>query len=383
MTSQPFIPYGRQIIEDDDVAAVVDVLNSNWLTTGPAVGQFEEEFAKYVGSEYAVAVSSGTAALHLAMLAAGVSEGDEVIVSALTFVASANAARYVGATVVFADIDPNTFLMAPDAVAALVTPRTKAIVTVDYAGLPSELGPLRAIADAHNLTIIEDASHAPGATYQGRPVGSIADFTAFSFHPVKHITTGEGGMVTTQSEAASHALRALRSHGIASDFRSREAMGTWEYDQVELGFNYRLADTNCALGLTQLRKQPDWLAKRRGLAARYKELLASIPDVQPQLVPADRESAWHLFPIRITGENVVERRRAVFETMRADGIGVNVHYRPVYLHTYYQNLGYPSGLCPVSEEVYDGLLSLPMWPGLDAPAQDRVVASLTSALAGQ
>lgn len=375
-----FIPYGRQIIDDADIQAVVDTLRSGWLTTGPQVGAFESEFADYVGSAHAVAVANGTAALHVAMLAAGVGPGDEVVVPAITFVASANAARYVGADVRFADIDPATLLIDVDSVRELLTERTKAIVSVDYAGMPCDYDGLRELASRHGLVLIEDACHAPGATYGDSSVGSIADLTAFSFHPVKHLTTGEGGMVTTEDEEIAARLRTFRNHGISSDFRKREEAGTWEFDQVELGFNYRIADINCALGRSQLTKQPEWVEKRRDVADRYRSALDDIPNVIPQEEPAGRRSAWHLYPIRVVGGDSGKTRRDVFEAMRNDGIGVNVHYRPIYLNTYYAQLGYQTGLCPNAERAYDGLLSLPMWPGLEVSAQDRVIASLRSAL---
>lgn len=379
--TQPFVPYGRQEIDDADVAAVVNVLRGDWLTTGPTVVEFENKFAEFVDARHAVAVSSGTAALHLAMMAAGVGPGDEVIVPALTFVASANAARYVGATVVFADIDEHSFVIDTEEVARLVTPRTKAIVAVDYAGLPCDLRGLREIADAHGLSLIEDACHAPGAQFEGRNVGSIADFTAFSFHPVKHLTTGEGGIVTTQHESDDARLRTLRSHGIQTDFRGREAQGTWEYDQTELGYNYRISDINAALGITQLAKQAAWLKRRQEIADRYFELLSDLDGVAAQVVPADRTNAWHLFPVRLLGDDAEGLRRRAFSRMRSDGIGVNVHYKPVYLNTYYRELGYQPGECPRAEAVYSGLLSLPMWPGLTDQMQDRVVDSLRSAIA--
>lgn len=381
MSGDDFIPYGRQIIEDDDIQLVVDTLRSGWLTTGPMVSAFESEFASYVEVPHAVAVANGTAALHLAMLAAGIGPGDEVIVPALTFVASANAARYVGAAVRFADIDLDTLLIDVESVARLITPRTKAIVTVDYAGMPCDYDEIRSLADAHGLWLVEDACHAPGATYRGRRVGGIADMTAFSFHPVKHLTTGEGGMVTTGSDVLRAKLTALRGHGIASDFRAREAEGTWEFDQSELGFNYRIADINCALGLAQLRKQSAWLEVRREIAARYRDELSDLPEVEVQHEPSDRQSAWHLFPIRIGGTDPAAARLEVFRRMRAEKIGVNVHYRPVYLNSYYAKLGYKPGLCPRAEQAYHGLLSLPMWPGLALRAQARVVDSLRSALA--
>ena len=380
--SGEFIPYGRQIIEDDDVAAVVGVLRGDWLTTGPAVVTFEEEFTAFVEAPHAVAVSSGTAALHLSALVADLGPGDEVIVPALTFVASANAARYVGATVVFADVDPRTWLIDVHAVRELITTRTKAIVGVDYAGSPCDWPALRELADAHGLVLIEDAAHAPGASIDGRQVGSFADFTCFSFHPVKHLTTAEGGMVTTTTSERADRLRSVRGHGIANDFRARESAGTWEYDQRELGFNYRLPDTACALGLSQLHKQPEWLRRRRRIAERYDSAFAGMPEVQTQVVPDGRVSAWHLYPVRITSPDAADLRARVFAQMREAGIGVNVHYRPVYLNSYYRDLGYPEGLCPQAEAIYSGLLSLPMWPGLTEAQQDRVVSTLSEALRG-
>lgn len=378
--SQDYVPYGRQEIDEDDIAAVVRVLRSDWLTTGPAVTAFEQAFTEYVGAPHGYAVASGTAALHLSVLAAAVGQGDEVIVPALTFVASANAARFAGATVVFADVDPTTFLVDVGSVAALITERTRAIVGVDYAGMPCDWAGLRALAERHDLILIEDAAHAPGATYQGRPVGSFADFTVFSFHPVKHLTTGEGGFVATLTDESAERVRRLRAHGIATDFRAREAAGTWEYDQRELGYNYRLSDINCALGLSQLRKQPEWLARRREIAARYTTAFAGLDRVQVQHVPDDRVSAWHLYPVRLIGPDPAGTREQVFTRMRQDGIGVNVHYRPVYLHTYYRSLGYREGLCPEAEAVYSGLLSLPMWPGLTEVDQDRVIESFVAAI---
>lgn len=380
MSNEAFIPYGRQLIDEGDISAVVDVLRGDWLTTGPAVEAFETAFADYVDARHAVAVANGTAALHLAMLAAGIGPGDEVIVPANTFVASANAVRFVGADVRFADIDADTLLIDVDSARSLVTSRTRAIVPVDYGGMPCDYDALKALAREHDLLIIEDACHAPGAVYQEQRVGSIADMTAFSFHPVKHIATGEGGMVTTQSSEFSERLKMFRGHGITNDFRKREAAGTWEMDQVELGFNYRISDINCALGLSQLSKQGPWVERRRAIAEKYRQELSGEPRIRLQSEPSDRQSSWHLYPIRLVGEDSAELRKSVFATMRAAGIGVNVHYRPVYLNSYYQRLGFERGLCPRAEEAYDGLLSLPMWPGLDSAAQDRVIATLRNAI---
>ena len=372
-----FIPYGRQIVEDDEIAAVTEVLRGDWLTTGPTVDAFEQAFTSYVGAEYGVAVANGTAALHLAMMAANVGPGDEVIVAALTFAASANCARYVGADVVFADVRDDTLTIDPAHVESLISDRTRAIVAVDYAGVPCDLDELLAIAERHGLILIEDACHAPGALYRGRRIGSIAHMSTFSFHPVKHLTTGEGGMVTTNNEDLAACVRRLRNHGIDTDFRQRGELGTWAYDVAELGFNYRLSDINCALGLAQVPKLDRWVEKRRDLADAYAMSFAEVECVRVLVEPDDRRSSWHLYPVRLVGENPSELRAEAFQHMRSKNIGVNVHYLPVYLHGYYQALGYQRGLCPVAEHAYDGLLSLPMWPGLTAANQKRVVDELT------
>jgi perosamine synthetase len=375
-----FIPYGRQVIEEDDIAAVAEVLRGEWLTTGPMVERFEQAFAAEVGASHAVANSNGTAALHLCMLAAGIGPGDEVIVAALTFVASANCARYLGATVVFADVRDDTLTIDVDHVASLISPRTRAIVAVDYGGLPADLDELRALAERHALLLVEDASHSPGAEYRGRKVGSIAHMTTFSFHPVKHLTTGEGGMIATEDAALALRMRRFRNHGIDSDHRQRERESTWRYDMIDLGFNYRLNDIQCALGLSQLRRLPQSVERRRAIAARYERRLRDLPGLRTQHVPADRISSWHLYAVRLSGAEPGEARRMVFQALRSDRIGVNVHYLPVYLHSYYRRLGYEPGLCPKAEHAYQGLLSLPMWAGLSDAAQDRVIASLESAL---
>ncbi|WP_309671608.1 UDP-4-amino-4,6-dideoxy-N-acetyl-beta-L-altrosamine transaminase [Gemmatimonas sp.] len=370
------VPYGRHEIDDDDIAAVVRVLRGDWLTTGPAVEEFEQAFAAFVGSGHAVAVSNGTAALHLTMLAAGIGPGDEVIVPALTFAASANCVRYVGATVVFADIAADTLTVDVAHVASLITSRTKAIMAVDYAGLPANLTVLRALADTYGLLFVEDGCHAPGAFCDGRAVGTVADATTFSFHPVKHLTTGEGGMITTASADMAARLRTLRNHGITTDARAREQAGTWAYDMVALGYNYRLSDMQCALGTSQLHRLPAWLARRRELAARYTAALGEVPALRLQAIPHGSTHAFHLYPVRVCGDKPAPARAALYTALRTHGILVNVHYRPVYLHSYYRALGYRAGLCPVAEAAYDGLLSLPMWPGLSDDTQDMVIDAL-------
>ncbi len=340
------LPYGRHSIDEADVAAVVASLTSGWVTTGPPVARFEQAVAARVGAARGVAVSSGTAALHAAVFAAGVGPGDEVIAPPLTFAASTNAVLYRGGTPVFADVRADTLNLDPAEVERRITPRTRAVVTVDYAGQPGDLDALRALTRARGITLIEDAAHALGAEHRGRRVGAIADLTTWSFHPVKHVTTGEGGMVTTDDpELADRCVR-FRNHGITTDAAQREAAGDWFYEMVDLGFNYRLTDLQCALGLAQLDKLDGFLARREAIAARYREAFARLPGLaMPAVAPGVRH-AYHLFPVLLELDRLVADRRTVFAALRAEGIGVNVHYIPVYWHPYYRGLGYEKGLCP-------------------------------------
>lgn len=371
------LPYGRQSIDDDDVAAVVSVLRSDWLTTGPAVPAFETAFASVVGARHAVAVSNGTAALHAAVATAGIGPGDEVIVPAMTFAASANCVRYQGATVVFADVREDDLNLDPRILDRLRTPRTRAIITVDYAGQPSDLEELGAFAVQHGLRLIEDAAHAPGATYRGRSIGSLADFTTFSFHPVKHITTGEGGMVTTQDDQLAAGLRRFRNHGIDTDHRQRAATGTHTYEMVDLGYNYRLSDLQCALGLRQLGKLPASLIRRREIAARYTAAFAGLAELETPLTRDDREPAWHLYVVRVVLDRLRVDRDRVVQALRAENIGANVHFIPVPWHPYYQALGYRRGSWPVSERVYPRLISLPMFHAMSDDDADDVIRAVT------
>jgi len=372
---EQLLPYGRQSIDAEDVASVVAVLQSDWLTTGPAVARFETAFAAMVGADHAVAVSNGTAALHAAIFAAGISPGDEVITTPMTFAATANAIRYQGGTVRFADVDRGTLNLDPAHVTAAITAKTKAIVAVDYTGLPADLDELRGIASQHGLALIEDAAHALGAEYHGRPVGSIADTTTFSLHPVKHITSGEGGVVTTQDATLAQRLRLFRNHGITSDFRQREAHGSWLYEMVDLGYNYRLTDLQCALAESQLRKAPDWLARRRAIASKYHEAFNKRSDLELSPVLSDRASAWHLYVVRLNLHRLRVGRAEVFRALRAENIGVNVHYIPVHWHPYYAQLGYERGRIPIAEAEYERLISLPMWAGMqDSDVADTVAA---------
>lgn len=369
-----YLPYGRQMVDEADIRAVEEILCSDWLTTGPVVEHFEEAVCRRVGAAYGVAVSSGTAALHSAVAALGIGPGDEVIVPPMTFAATANCVLYQGGKPVFADIDAKTLLIDPNRVEDAVTPRTRAVIAVDYAGQPCDWNALRTIADKYGLALVADACHALGAALDGRKVGTLADITCFSFHPVKHITTGEGGMAVTSDGALADRMRAFRSHGIASSASQREKAGQWFYAMTELGFNYRMTDFQCALGLSQLGKLEGWLARRRELAALYGTFFTSV-DTEATGSPLDIrpgvDHAWHLYVIRHP------RRDAMFRVLRARNIGVNVHYVPVHLHPYYQEkLGTGYGLCPRAEAAYAEILTLPLWPGMTDADVERVVTLL-------
>jgi perosamine synthetase len=372
------LPYGRQSISEDDIQTVVDVLRSDWLTTGPKVAEFEEALAARVGAKYAVAYSSGTAALHGAAFAAGLKPGDEAITSPLTFAATANCVLYQGARPVFADVSPDTLNLDPDLLAERITPNTRAILPVDYAGHPADLDPILALAERHGLTVIEDACHALGAEYKGRRTGSIAHMAVFSFHPVKHVATGEGGMVTTDRADLAENLRRFRNHGISSDARQRHASGQWHYEMVQLGFNYRLTDIACALGISQLKKLEANLARRREIAARYTAAFRNLRGVVAPSVRPDVNPAWHLYPIRVNPSHLKKDRAHMFRALRAENIGVNVHYIPVHLHPYYRDrFGYQGGEYPVAETAYEQLISLPMFHAMTEQDVEDVIAAVS------
>ena len=378
---ETMLPYGRQWVDEADVQAVVEVLRSDWLTTGPKVDEFEQAFADFVGAREAVAVSNGTAALHAAMYAVGIGPGDEVIVPPMTFAASANCVVFQGGTPVFADVDPDTLLLDPAQVEAKITPRTKAIIAVDYTGQPCDYDALRAIADRHGLILVADACHALGGSYKGCPVGSLADLSIFSFHPVKHITTGEGGVITTDDPALAQRMRIFRNHGITSDHRQREQQGSWFYEMVDLGYNYRLTDFQCALGMSQLRKLPGWVARRQEIARRYDAAFAEIPAVKPLGVRDDVSHAYHLYVIRLDPTQLRATRSEVFAALRTEGIGVNVHYIPVHLHPFYrERFGTGPGLCPVAEAAYERLISLPMFPAMIDKDISDVIAAVSKVM---
>lgn len=365
------IPYGRQTIEDDDVAAVVEALRSDFLTQGPRVAAFEEQLAQLSGAPYAVAFSSGTAALHAAAFAAGAGPGDEVVTSALTFAASANCAAYVGATPVFADIDPATLNVSAQTVSAVVSERTRAVIPVSFAGLPAPVAEVRA-AVGEDVVVIEDAAHAIGGVRNGRPVGTDADMTVFSFHPVKTVTTGEGGAITLSDPELRQRLLDFRSHGMTKDPArlERPDEGGWYMEQHLLGFNYRITDLQCALGSSQLAKTERFVAARNAIADRYRAELGDVVTLPPA-APAGSLHAYHLFVIG------VERRRAVYDALRERGVLAQIHYLPVHLHPYYRDTyGYGPGLCPEAEAYYGGCLSLPCFPGLTEDEQTTVIAAV-------
>ena len=369
------IPYGRHCIDEDDIAAVLKVLRSDWLTTGPYIEEFEACVSSYVGAAHAVAVSSGTAALHAAMHALDISPGDEVIVPAITFVATANCVVYQGGKPVFADISPDTLLIDIDSVESLVSPRTKAIIAVDYAGQPCDYVALRRLADKHKLALVADASHSLGASENGVMVGALADLTTFSFHPVKPITTGEGGMVVARDEALAKRMRLFRNHGISNTAHEREALAQWQYEMNEMGYNYRITDIQCALGMSQLSKLPAWIKKRNDIACFYNERLLGITGIEPLKKRDEIVHAYHLYAVKIKEEIFGFDRKEMFGEFSRQNVRVNVHYFPVHLQPFYmKNYGTSRGQCPVAEASYEELLSLPIFPTMGQAELDKVIS---------
>lgn len=371
------IGYGRQYIDQEDVAAVTEALISDALTCGPRIGQLEQALCAVTEARYAVAVSNGTAALHLAAMAAGISEGDEVIVSPITFAASANCILYCGGTPVFADIDPDTYNISPESIRRLITDKTKAVVAVDFTGQAVQLDEIRSLCRKHGLLLIEDAAHAIGTKYKGRAVGSIADMTCFSFHPVKTVTSGEGGAITTNDEALYRRLLRLRAHGIT---RNRDEMvhptdDLWYNEQVELGYNYRITDIQAALLMSQLKKLPRFAARRREIAQIYDEAFSAFPEIQVQREIPESDTTRHLYILRLRPETLTCTRREFFDALHEEGIHSQVHYLPVYRHSYYEKLGYKKGLCPNAEKYYEEAMSLPLYYSLtDEDVQDVIHA---------
>jgi UDP-4-amino-4,6-dideoxy-N-acetyl-beta-L-altrosamine transaminase len=374
------LPYCRQSIEDDDAQAVLAALRSDWLTTGPLVGAFERAVASMVGAMHAVAVSSGTAALHAAVFSAGIGPGDEVITSPLTFAASANAVLYCGGVPVFADVRADTLTVDPVEVEVKVTPRTRAVLPVDFAGQPCDVDAIADIARAKGLTVIEDAAHALGAEHRGHRVGALADLTTFSFHPAKLITTGEGGMVTTNRDDLAARLRRFRNHGFETDFRQRDEQGAVYSPMLDLGHNYRLTDFQCALGLSQLGKLDQFLKRRGEIADRYTIALSNLQGIALPAALSHVRHAWHIFPVLLDLEGLAADRGTILAALRAENIGAAVHYVPVYWHPYYEALGYRRGLCPRAEAAFDRLLTLPLFPAMTDADVDDVVAALRKVL---
>ncbi|QYD69168.1 UDP-4-amino-4,6-dideoxy-N-acetyl-beta-L-altrosamine transaminase [Paraburkholderia edwinii] len=384
-----FIPYGRQSIDEADIAAVEAVLRSDWLTQGPAIAAFEQELARRASARHAIAVCNATAALHIACVTAGLGPGDRLWTVPNTFVASANCGRYCGAEVDFVDIDPLSYCLDADALEAkLSSARStntlpKVVIPVAFAGRSCDMRRVKRLSDEYGFTVIEDASHAVGASYAGRPVGcgDYAHMTVFSFHPVKIVTTGEGGAVLTNDAAWAERLHRLRSHGTTRDTARMDEPneGAWFYEMQELGFNYRITDIQAVLGLSQLKRLDEFLARRRALVKRYDMLLKDLPLQLPQLDALD-DSAWHLYVVRVPGDRAHVNRRTVFDAMRSAEIGVNVHYIPVHLQPYYRQLGFKPGDFPHAEQYYREAISLPLYATLTDAEQDRVITQLKRVL---
>lgn len=382
MSSQlkPYLPYGRQWVDEDDIQAVVDVLRSDFLTTGPAVGKLEAAITGYSGAKHALVVNSGTSALHAAYFGCGLGAGDEIITSPMTFAATGNAALYLGATVKFVDVEPETGNIDASLIEEAIGSKTKLLCPIDFTGHPADYDPINKIAARNNLKVVADAAHSFGASYNGQPVGTLADATEISMHPVKPFTTGEGGAVLTDDDEIASRVAMFRTHGITRDksIMRSTSEGEWFYEMQELGFNYRLTDIQCALGIAQMSKIDKFISRRRQIAARYTEALK---DVQELVLPTVRpgvEPAWHLFMLRIRGDKSL--RRPFFENLREKGLGVQVHYVPVYLHPYYQDLGFKRGLCPIAEDFYERSVSVPIFPMMSDDDVDSSVERIIAAV---
>lgn len=376
-----YLPYGKQLIDATDIEAVGDVLKSDYLTTGPMIETFEGKIANYVGTKYAVAFSSGTAALHAACYAAGIKQNDQVITTPMSFAATANAILYQGGDVVFADIDPQNGLITPATIEEWITVNTKAIITVDYTGQPVDYQAIREIANKNGITFISDAAHGLGAAYKGTKVGSLADMTMFSFHPVKHITAGEGGMITTNSKNYYEKLITFRNHGI---IRDREKLNhqdqPWYYEMQSLGYNYRMTDIQAALGSNQADRIDTFKAKRKMIAEKYTNAFCDMDLLETPVQIYQTESSWHLYIIRLRLEKLRADRKQIFHALRKENIGVNVHYIPIYLHPFYQEKGYPKGLCPNAEQLYEEMITLPLFPQMTEEDAEDVIKAVKKVL---
>ena len=371
-----YLAYGKQKIDEDDINSVVKVLKGDYLTTGPIVSEFENSVAKYVGTKYAVAVSNGTAALHMACYAAGISEGDEVLVPAITFAASSNCVLYCGGKPVFIDIDPKSYNIDINKIKEKITNKTKAIIPVDFAGQSVDMDSILKIAEEYNLIVIEDAAHALGSEYKNEKVGSKAHMTEFSFHPVKPITTGEGGVVVTNSKELYEKMILFRSHGITRNSELMiENQGPWYYEQIDLGYNYRLTDIQSALGLSQIKKLDDFILKRREIVNKYNEAFKELKEIGTPFENEYSKSGYHIYVLLLNLDKLKCGRKEIFEALQAENIGVNVHYLPVYLHPYYKKLGYKKGECPVAEDIYNRMITIPLFPSMsDKDVKDVIKA---------
>lgn len=377
--SDHYLGYGHQDIFEADIQAVVDCLKSDYLTCGPATVAFEDALKEVTGAKYVTAVANGTAALHVACLAAGIKPGDEVIVSPITFAASANCVRYVGATPVFADIDPKTWNISPDSIRERISSKTHAVVAVDFGGVHVDSDEIRKICDEHNLVFIEDAAHAIGTSHNGVPVGSVADITTFSFHPVKTVTTGEGGAVATNNDEYGKFIELYAKHGITrkDEWMHNHDVGGWYYEQLVLGYNYRISDIEAALGVSQLKRLDEFGARRRELVSFYNEQFAKIPEVSFQVDASPENTVRHLYCLKFDTAALGTTRKFIFDALKAENIGVNVHYLPVYLLLYYQDLGHSRGENPHAEDYYDNCVTLPLHCCLTDDDAQHVVDAVT------
>lgn len=374
------IYYGRQCIEDDDIQAVVDTLRSPFITCGPKVAEMEAKLAQYVGAKHAVICSNGTAALHCACIAAGIGPGDEVITTPITFAASSNCALYCGARPVFADIDPTTYNIDPESIRAHITAKTKAVIAVDFTGQAVKIKEIRQICDEFGLIFIEDAAHAIGTKYNGQAIGSLADMTCFSFHPVKNITCGEGGAITTNSDELHKKLVLAHTHGITHDEQLMEEApheGIWYYEQISMGFNYRMTDFQAALLINQLKKIGRFKQRRSKIVNRYNEAFKNLEGIIVQQEIPESDTCRHLYIIRLDLDKLTCTRREFFDAMSAENVQCQIHYIPVYWFPYYKHMGYKHGLCPNAEEIYKGILSIPLYPLLSDDDVEDVIHAVT------
>lgn len=373
------IYYGRQWIDEEDIKAVAEVLRSDFITCGPKVDEMERTLEKYTGAKYAVAVCNGTAALHCACIAAGIGPGDEVITTPITFAASANCALYCGARPVFADINPKTYNIDPQSIRACITDKTKAVVAVDFTGQSVENDEIRAICDEYNLIFIEDAAHAIATKYKGKQIGSLADMTCFSFHPVKTITGGEGGAVLTNNEVFYKKLVLAHTHGITHDESMMEGApheGPWYYEEISLGYNYRITDFQAALIVSQMSKLDKFAERRKEIVKRYDEAFSKLPEIYTQKEIPESDTCRHLYIIRLNLDRLTCTRREFFDAMSAENVQCQIHYVPVYWFPYYQHLGYEKGLCPNAEEIYKGIMSIPLYPAMSDQDVEDVIHSV-------